>query len=180
MSERTPEFRPLRQGTALVLAGSGLFYLALCLWFDGHEIAAGQRIEGPGSYALGMMFVGIVCPLLALAVWSGTFLLCLIRNDRPLLGIATAMAALVFLAVALGSWVSDTKLRYLSLVFPAPLLGQLLGTLGWIVGKLGWYVGIATQFAAAVWLWGRRGGNNATNPPVLPNSNASGENEALL
>ena len=163
----------------MVLAGSALFYLALCVWFDGHEISAGQRIEGPGRYALGMMFLFFVCPLLAAFVCGVTLVLCLSRNDRPWMGMATAFAALVVLAVALGGAVSGTKFRHLLLVFPAPLLGQLLGKQGWLMGKLGWYVGIVIQFGFAWWLlgWGRH--RPKAEPTILKNPIGTVQNQEL-
>ncbi len=175
MIEPTPGFRPLRKGAALVLAGSALFFLAACVWFDGHELAAGQRIEGPGSYALGMMFLFFVCPLLVAVVIGVTLVFCLSRNDRPWIGMTTAFAAIVILAVALGGAVSGTKFRHLLLVFPAPLLGQLFGKQGWLMGKLGWYVGIVIQFGAAWWLvvWGRHG--QSVKPPIMKNPNGTAQ-----
>jgi hypothetical protein len=153
----------LKTGSAAVLICSGIIFLAARMFFDVYELIEGQPLEKPGSYAVGMMFAGLVLPFLALAALAFTFSVSMSRCSTSALGLATALGALLVMTLPFVCSFAVRELRFLILLYPAPLLARGIGS------SVGWYLGSVIQLYVGAWLLGwlgrftsRHGHNDVT------------------
>jgi hypothetical protein len=85
----SPTRTALKSGGAAVLICSSAIFLAGRPFFDLYELLDGQPLERPGSFAVGMVVVGLVLPVLALGAVVFTFYVCLSRCRLVLFGSLT-------------------------------------------------------------------------------------------
>jgi hypothetical protein len=140
-TQESPATVALKTGSAAVLICTGIIFLAARMFFDVYELIEGQSLEKPGSYAVGMMFAG----------------------STRALGLATALGALLVMTLPFVCSFAVRELRFLILLYPAPLLARGIGS------SVGWYLGSAIQLCVGAWLLGwlsrftsRRGLNDVT------------------
>jgi hypothetical protein len=138
----------IKTGAATVLICSGVIFFAARLFFDVYEMVEGRPLEKPGSFAVGMMFVGLVMPFLALGAAVFTFLISVSRCHTKAVGVITAASALALMTGLVVLPFVFRDLNFLMLLFPAVWLVKSMGP------SVGWYLGSCMQFALGAWLLG--------------------------